>query len=122
MRTCLFLIPVAGVLLLTGCGESSSSSKQSTATNATPNYANGNPITVVPDYLGAVGQAQQYSIKQIDWSYLHQAIEQYNAANGHYPKTLQELVPNWIGKIPQAPNGYKIDYDPNTGTVKVVKQ
>jgi hypothetical protein len=116
------LIPMAAGLLFAGCGKSSSSTDQSTATNATPNYANGNPITVVPDYLGAVGQAQQYSIKQIDLSYLHEAIEQYNAANGHYPKTLQELVPNWIGKIPQAPNGCKIDYDPNKGTVKVVKQ
>lgn len=122
MRVILLLIPVVAGLLLTGCGKSSSSTKQSKATNTTPNYASGNPITVVPDYYGAVGQAKRYSIKEIDLSYLHEAIEQYNAANGHYPKTLQALVPNWIGKIPQVPYGDKLDYNPNTGTVKVVRQ
>ena len=92
------------------------------ATNSNINYASGNPITAVPDYVGAVGQAQKYSQKQIDLAYLHEAIEQFNAAEGRYPKNLQELVPNYIGKVPQAPYGSKIVYDPNTGTVKVVPQ
>jgi hypothetical protein len=69
-----------------------------------------------------VGNAQKYAVKQIDLSYLHEAIEQFNAAEGHYPKDLKELVPNYIGEVPKAPYGSKIDYDPNTGTVKVVPQ
>jgi hypothetical protein len=31
-------------------------------------------------------------------------------------------MPNYIGKIPQAPYGFKIVYDAASGTVKVVKQ
>ena len=110
-------------LLLAGCGGSSSTS-QSAATNAVDtnntNFASGNPITAVPDYIGAVGNAQKYAVKQIDLSYLHQAIEQFNVSEGRYPKNLQEMVPNYIGKVPDAPYGSKLDYDPKTGTVKVV--
>jgi hypothetical protein len=118
----LLLIPVVAGVLLTGCGKSSSSTEQSATNNATTNYANGNPITAVPDYIGAVGNAQKYAVKQIDLSYLHEAIEQFNVAEGRYPKDLKELVPNYLGKVPEAPYGSKIIYDSNTGTVKVVQQ
>src|ERR1700690_1585237 len=119
----LLLIPMgAGLLLMTGCGQSSSATNSSATNDANTNFASGNPITAVPDYIGAVGNAQKYAVKQIDLSYLHEAIEQFSAAEGHYPKDLNELVPNYIGKVPAAPYGSKIDYDPNTGTVKVVPQ
>ena len=121
MKVTLLITAAAGVFL-TGCSGDSSSSSQ-TATNSPPtNFANGNPLTVVPDYIGVVGQAQKYSVKQIDLSYLHEAIQQFNVAEGRYPKNLQEMVPNYIGKVPDAPYGSKIVYDPNTGTVKVVPQ
>lgn len=116
------LIPVIAGLFLTGCGNNSSSTGSAATNNAVTNFASGNPITVVPDYIGVVGQAQKYSIKQIDLSYLHEAIQQFNAAEGRYPKSLQEMVPNYIGKVPDAPYGSKIEYDPDTGTVKVVPQ
>lgn len=118
----LLLIPVAAGLFVTGCGNNSASTNQSATNSAPTNFNTGNPITAVPDYIGAVGNAQKYAVKQIDLSYLHEGIEQFNAAEGRYPKDLQELVPNYIGKIPDAPYGSKIDYDPETGTVKVVPQ
>ncbi|HTX22841.1 MAG TPA: hypothetical protein VMD27_13415 [Candidatus Aquilonibacter sp.] len=124
MKAC-FLIVVASGLLLAGCSQSSSTSTQSTnaaATNAAPNYTSGNPLTAPADYLGVVVQAQKYSEKQIDLAYVNEAIQEYNAAEGHYPKTLQEMIPNYLGKMPQAPYGYKIVYDATTGTIKVVKQ
>ncbi len=77
---------------------------------------------MVPDYIGVVGQAQKYSVKQIDLAQLNQAIQQFNAAEGRYPKDLQELVPNYLAKIPQVPAGYQISYDPASGKVKVVQQ
>ena len=112
----------AGLFLMTGCGNSSSTTSPSATNASNTNFASGNPLTVVPDYIGAVGNAQKYAIKEIDLSYLHEAIEQFSAAEGHHPKDLNELVPNYIGKVPAAPYGSKIDYDPNTGTVKVVPQ
>jgi hypothetical protein len=117
----LLSIPVAvGLLLMTGCGQSSSSTSSAATNDANTNFASGNPITAVPDYIGAVGNAQKYAVKQIDLAYLHEALEQFSAAEGHYPKDLNELVPNYNGKVPAAPYGSKIDYDPHTGTVKVV--
>ncbi|HTV76413.1 MAG TPA: hypothetical protein VMD57_05380 [Candidatus Baltobacteraceae bacterium] len=112
---------VAAVAFLAGCGDDNSS-KSAQATNATPNYASGNPVTAPADYLGAVVQAQKYAEKQIDLSYVNEAIQQFNAAEGRYPKDLQEMIPNYLGKMPQAPYGYKIVYDANSGTIKVVKQ
>jgi hypothetical protein len=121
MKTFHYLFIPALVIFLAGCGDDNSQ-KTAQATNAAPNYNSGNPLTAAPDYLGAVGQAQKFSEKQIDLAYVNEAIQQFNAAEGHYPKDLQEMIPNYLGKMPQAPYGYKIVYDPDAGTIKVVKQ
>jgi len=127
MKASLFLAVAAG-LFLAGCGQSSSTKPAqgtnavSAGTNAEPKYDTGNPLTVVPDYLGAVVQAQKHAEKVIDVSYINEDIQMFNAGEGHYPKDLQEMIPNYLGKIPPVPNGYKLLYDTNTYTVKVVKQ
>ncbi len=111
----LFLSAIAAVIFLTGCGNNSSSSTRST--NSAPAItAAGNSAP------GVLGQAQQYSIQKADIASLTQAIQQFNAGEGRYPKDLQELVPTYLAKIPEAPAGYKLNYDPATGTVTVVKQ
>ena len=122
-----FFIVIAAGLLLAGCGDNNSSShpqgtNTSRATNAEPRYDTGNPITAPVDYIGAVGQAQKYAVKQIDLAYLNQAVQLFNTQEGRLPKDLNELVPNYVGKMPAVPYGMKLDYDPNTGQVKVVKQ
>ena len=122
-----FLISVAAGLLLAGCGNNNSGShtqgtNTSQTTNTEPRYDTGNPITAPVDYIGAVGQAQKYAVKQIDLAYLNQALQLFNTQEGRYPKDLNELVPNYVGKIPAAPYGSKIVYDASSGTVKVVKQ
>jgi len=109
-------------LFLTGCGGSSNSPGPAATNSAATNFTSGNPVTVVPDYVGVVGQAQKYSIKQIDLAQLTQAIQQFNAAEGRYPKDLQELIPNYLAQIPQVPAGSQLSYDPASGKVKVVQQ
>jgi ABC-type glycerol-3-phosphate transport system substrate-binding protein len=52
---------------------------------------------------------------------LKQAVQTFNTQEGHFPKTLDELVPKYIAKIPDAPSGYKLDYNPATGEVKVIR-
>jgi hypothetical protein len=116
-----FLLPVAAGLFLAGCGDNNSS-KSAQTTNAPAKYDSGSPVTAVPDYIGAVGQAQKYAVKQIDLAYVNEAIQQFNAGEGRYPTNLQEMIPTYLGKMPQAPYGYKIIYDANMGTIKVVKQ
>lgn len=106
-----FLIAWAGAMIFVLAGCSGGSSNNAPAqTNAAANSSS--PIV----------QPEIYAQQKVDVSTLTQAIQQYNAAEGHYPQTLQDLAPNYIAKVPQAPPGYKINYDPNSGAVSVVRQ
>ncbi|HEY3761302.1 MAG TPA: hypothetical protein VGN23_06100 [Verrucomicrobiae bacterium] len=121
-----FLLSVIAALFVVGCGDKSSSSNPSTqSTNAAPKVATA-PANPAPpssvNYLGTLVAAQQSADKKLDTAYLNQAIQNYNVDQGHYPKTLQDLVPNYIGKIPQPPLGYQLKYDPKAGSVTVVQQ
>jgi hypothetical protein len=116
-----FLFAVAVAALLAGCGDDNPK-KSAQATNAPVRYDTGNPLTAPADYVGAVMQADKFAVKSIDISYLSEAIQQFNIAEGRFPKTLDELVPNYVGKLPATPYGTKLSYDAATGTVKVVKQ
>jgi hypothetical protein len=101
--------------LLSGCGDSS---KPGTPANQVSNV-----VSAPANYVGALGQAEKYSQKQIDLAYLNQAVQQFQAGEGRLPKSLQEMVDqHYLSKIPDAPYGYKINYDPATGAVTVVKQ
>jgi len=104
-----FFIPVvaAAAFLLAGCGSGNSNTPQ---TNSTAN--NSSPMT----------QPEIYAQNKTDVSSLNQAIQQYNTAEGHYPKDLKDLTPNYIPRVPEAPAGYKFDYDPNSGVVKLDHQ
>ena len=62
-------------------------------------------------------------MKTVDTTSLNKALELFNVQEGRYPKDLTELVTKkYIPEMPQPPVGTKIEYDPNAGTVKVVKQ
>jgi hypothetical protein len=107
MKVC-FLILVAAGLLLAGCGKNNSSSFQDTKKAL--------------DYGGTLVNAKKTADKTIDVSYLNQAVQLFYVQEGRFPKTLEELTPNYVAKIPPAPLGYKIDYDAAKGEVKMVKQ
>jgi hypothetical protein len=111
---CLFLSIVAA-LFLAGCGDSSKKTAQ--AFNAVSNVVDA-PL----NYIGAVVQAKKYAENVIDVSYINQDIQMFNASEGHYPRDLQEMVPNYLAKIPAMPLGYKLIYDTNSWTVSAVKQ
>jgi hypothetical protein len=111
----LLFIPALTAGLVAGCGDNS---KTTQAVNAVSNV-----VTAPVNYLGAVGQAQKYSEKQIDLAYVNEAIQQFQAGEGRLPKDLNEMVAmHYLGKLPEAPFGYKIVYDATAGTIKVVKQ
>ncbi len=112
-----FLLLAAAATLLTGCGDKHSG-KPAAPTNSTAGSTNGSSL----NYLGTLMQADKNMTKTVDVSYLNEAIQQFNVQEGHYPKTLQELTPNYVANIPTPPYGYKLDYDANSGTVKVVPQ
>ncbi len=115
------LIWIAAGLLLAGCGKNSSSSPAS-GTNSAPTTNTAAAAQPSGGYLGSLMQADKYAVKTIDVSYLNQAVQLFNTQEGHLPKDLNELVPNYVGKIPAAPYGSKIVYDATSGLVSVVKQ
>jgi hypothetical protein len=108
MKTFLLILVAAG-LVLAGCGKNS---KYGTVqdTKKALNYGN----TLV--------NAKKTADKTIDVSFLNEAVQLFNTQEGRYPKTLDELVPNYVAKIPEAPIGFKIEYDATKGEVKVVPQ
>jgi hypothetical protein len=107
MKTFL-LISIATGLLLAGCDKSKYGSYQDAKKEM--------------DYGNTLVNAKKTADKTLDVSYLNQAVQLFNVQEGRYPKTLEELTPNYVSKIPTAPLGYKIDYDATKGEVKVVKQ
>src|ERR1035441_2468713 len=106
-------VSIAVAASLAGCGQSSSSQTQNT--NDTANAASNNPA----DYLGTLVQAKKTADKTIDVSYLNQALQLFNVQEGRYPKMLAEMTPKYVAQIPDAPIGYKLDYDVVKGEVKM---
>ncbi len=101
--------------LLAGCsGKSDSTAQGTNSVNVATNGFGG--------YVKQMAAEQKTAYKTIDLTSLNQAIQLFNIQEGRYPKDLQELVPNFMPKIPGAPYGYKITYDADNGTVKVEQQ
>jgi len=109
------VLAVAAAALLAGCGGNSGSGPQ--ATNSVSTATNG-----FGGYVKSLGEAQKTADKTIDVTSINQEIQLFNVQEGRNPKNLQELVPNYMAKIPDAPHGYKIIYDATNGTVKVIQQ
>ncbi len=118
----LLLIPSGLMLvavLVTGCGESSTTKKtgDTNAASATT------PASAPADYLGAMGKAQKSAEKVSDVASINQAIQAFKAENDRNPKDLNELVQEkYLPRIPDAPYGMKFTYDPATGVVKAVRE
>jgi hypothetical protein len=115
MKPVLLVASVSALsLLLAGCGDSSKQSKAGTAIS--------NAVTAPVEYLGAMGRAKTLAEKTVDLASVSQAIQMFTAQEGRYPKSLDELIEQQLLlKIPPAPYGMKIVYDPQTGRVSVVK-
>src|SRR4051812_5891715 len=78
-------------LLMAGCFLSGCSKSESAAPSK-PSGSSGNPITAPVDYLGAAAQGQKKAMKTLDEAGLNQTIQMFYAAEGRYPKDLNELV------------------------------
>jgi len=65
------------------------------------------------------GLVQDSSQPAVTLPVLKQAVQDFNTKEGHFPKTLDELVPKYVAKIPDAPGGYRYVYDSTTGDLKL---
>jgi hypothetical protein len=112
------LMGVAGLLF---CGCDQKKSANSASTNA--QTSSGNPLTAPVDYLGAAAKAKQSSQKVVAGVGISQAINQFYATEGRFPKDLNELVTKqYLPNLPSPPVGMKYHYNPATGEFKVVTQ
>jgi hypothetical protein len=121
MKTHLMALAITAILL-SGCG-SKNSGVSKPPTRSSAGGTNQIRFATAPvDYLNSAVQAQKQMTRTIDVSYLNEALSRFNVQEGQYPKNLQDLVPNYVAKLPTPPYGYKLDYDASRGTVKVVPQ
>jgi hypothetical protein len=80
----------------------------------------GNPLTAPLDYVGAVGKAKKVSEKRLNLANLQNAIKQFQAVEGRYPKALNELVTEgYFSRAPRPPRGMRYVYNQKTGQVGV---
>ncbi len=114
MRSEYLLILLAGLLFI-GCEKKTASNQPTNQSDST-----GNPLTAPADYLGAAAKAQRSAGKLTETLGIKQAIAQFSAVEGRYPKDLQELVTEkYIPSLPKPPPGKQFTYNPTNGEVSL---
>ncbi len=107
---------MAMAAVLAGCGDDNSKTSSNTAP---PPVATNTPYSL--NYLGTLAAADKQAVKTVDVASLNKALSEFNVQEGRFPKTLAELVPSYIAHVPEAPVGYKLNYDATAGEVTVTK-
>ena len=111
--------PMTLAIGLCACGGSSETPKDETPEKEESTSA-GNPLTAPLDYVGAVGKAKKVSEKRVNLANIQNAIKQFQAVEGRYPKALKELVTEgYFPRPPSPPRGMRYVYNPKTGQVGV---
>ncbi|MDA1276846.1 MAG: hypothetical protein O2960_22750 [Verrucomicrobia bacterium] len=112
------LLALSGLLvILAACGKSPEPKE-----SAKDSGSSGNPLTAPVDYLGAIGRAQKSAVGTIDVTSLNKSIELFYATEDRFPKDLNELITmRYLPKLPDAPYGTRITYDPVKGRVAIMK-
>lgn len=59
----------------------------------------------------------EYAKESAGQTNLQSAINAYYADKGHYPPSLDALVPQYIAAVPTQPNGSPYGYDPSSGRI-----
>ena len=114
-------IGLGGLLILSaswvGCGGGDSTESE---VGRSEQESEGNPLTAPVDYLGAVNNAQKSSADKLALVGLQQAIQQFTLLEERRPRNLTEVVSSgYIARLPEAPRGQELSYDPQTGVVSL---
>jgi hypothetical protein len=122
------VLALAGLVWATGCVErrepaGQAGAQDSGAPAAAPASAPSQPQPSVEGYLRNLADAPGRTQRQLDLAQLQRAVEAFSAAEGRRPQSLQELVDeNYLPRLPAAPTGQRLTYDPQTGRVGLVAQ
>jgi stage V sporulation protein SpoVS len=119
MRNLCGLIFLAGALVVIGCGKEQK--PEQPPAPAAPVQSASQPNR--DGYLGTLVRGQKTAVKGIDTAALNQEVQLFNVQEGRLPKDLNELVAKqYLGKLPEAPVGMRLNYDAVQGKVTVVPQ
>src|ERR1043165_5104295 len=99
---------VAG-LVFTGCEKKTPKAGDGSSTSSA------NPLTAPVIYLGVKVKAKKMADKPFNSAGITQAIGMFQAEKGRNPKSLNELVPDYLPQVPTPPPGMKFDYNAGTG-------
>lgn len=111
------LFYLVALCFLFGCNNKT----PTTTATSTTNTPGSNPLNAPNDYLGGLANGRNKAIATTDIASVNQAIQIFKTEHDRYPKDLNELVQEkLLVKIPDAPYGMKLDYDADSGTIKVV--
>ena len=119
-----WIFALAVSLALVACGESPKKDKSSKENkmfkSESTTSEDDNPLLAPVNYVGALGKAKNVSEKKINLANIQNAINQFNAVEGRYPKSLGELVKEgYYAKLPAPPKSKRYLYNPKTGQVRV---
>ena len=80
-----------------------------------------NPLAAPVDYLGATAAGKKTAERAAHLAPVVAALQQFHAAEDRYPNRLQELVQaGFLARVPEAPAGQALSYNPNDGSVRWV--
>lgn len=80
------------------------------------------PPASAADVNNPLVNAKRTADKTVDTVALNNAIQLFQVQEGRLPKSLEELTPKYIAKLPTPPLGYKLSYDAKKGEVSVVRE
>ena len=99
-----------------GCGGSDPAEGQAKA-----GKPESNPLSAPVDYLGATAAGKKAAEKTVNLAPVLSALQQFHVAEDRYPAQLQELVQaGFLARVPEAPPGQFLRYDPTDGSVRWV--
>lgn len=106
---------MVGGFLWTGCGSGETPTEPAGGSSSASGSSG-------QGYLGTVSKAKPMAQKTLAAAQLKQQIQAFYGEEGRFPKTLAELVPDYLPSLPTAPAGMKFDYNGATGDLSVVAQ
>ena len=110
------IVSLIGAVWVAGCGPS-----DSTADAARAAKPASNPLAAPVDYLGATAAGKKTAERAAHLAPVVAALQQFHAAEDRYPTRLQELVQaGFLARVPEAPAGQALSYNPNDGSVRWV--
>ena len=119
-----WIFALAVSFTLVACGEAPKKDKNIKANNKSKSDETAskgdNPLLAPVNYVGALGKAKNVSEKKINLANIQNAINQFYAVEGRYPKSLGELVKEgYYAKLPATPKGKRYLYNSKTGQVGI---